>query len=101
MKSTKSSSKQELFSENTSITPESGKSVEQANKSFDNNTSSSMTTSTSTTTKSAHHLKILRKQQQSSSMNMLAKSSTMPSLNLLDESNVDDAFEDLFASFNK
>lgn len=54
---------------------------------------------TTTTTKSAHHLKILRRQQKQTSPNALAKSSTLP--NLLDESNVDDAIDDLFASFGK
>lgn len=53
-----------------------------------------------TTTKSAHHLKILRKQQKQITSNPLAKSQTLPSINLLDESNVDDAFDDLFASFS-
>lgn len=62
-------------------------------------TSTSTSTSSSKTIKSAHHLKILKKQSQASP---LAKSQTMPSIsnvNLLDESNVDDAFEDLFKSF--
>ncbi|XP_031638227.1 uncharacterized protein LOC116350559 [Contarinia nasturtii] len=54
---------------------------------------------TTTTTKSAHHLKILRKQQKSTSPNPLAKSQTLPNVNLLDENNVDDAFDDLFAEF--
>lgn len=58
-------------------------------------TTTSMTTATS---KSAHHLKILRKQQQKHS-SPLAKSQTMPSINLLDETNVDDAFEEIFAAF--
>lgn len=63
--------------------------------------STSMTTTTTTTTnKSAHHLKILRRQQKTTSNTPLAKSQTLPSINLLDESNVDGAFEDLFASFN-
>lgn len=56
--------------------------------------------SRTTTTKSAHHLKILRKQQKSTSPNPLAKSQTLPNVNLLDENNVDDAFDDLFAEFN-
>lgn len=60
----------------------------------------STTTTTTTTNKSAHHLKILRRQQKTTSSTPLAKSQTLPSINLLDESNVDDAFEDLFASFN-
>lgn len=54
-------------------------------------------------TKSAHHMKILKKQKQTSN-SCIAKSQTMPhiaDLSLLDESNVDDAFEDLFSSFNK
>lgn len=64
------------------------------------------TNNTKSTTKSAHHLKILKKQQKQSATNALplAKSQTMPhisSVNLLDENNVDDAFEDLFLSFNK
>lgn len=81
----------------------SNENVEQSGQVTENSISSTMTTTTSTTTKSAHHLKILRKQQQKqSSSNTLAKSQTMPSLNLLDESNVDDAFDDLFATaFNK
>lgn len=54
---------------------------------------------TTTTTKSAHHLKILRKQQKQTSPSPLAKSQTLPSINLLDESNVDGAFDDLFESF--
>lgn len=62
--------------------------------------STSTTTTTTTTNKTAHHLKILRRQQKTSSNTPLAKSQTLPSINLLDESNVDDAFEDLFASFN-
>lgn len=58
------------------------------------------TSRTTTTTKSAHHLKILRKQQKSTSPNPLAKSQTLPNVNLLDENNVDDAFDDLFAEFS-
>lgn len=61
---------------------------------------STTTTTTTTSTKSAHHLKILKRSQQSG--NALAKSQTMPhisSIQMLDESNVDDAFEDLFKSF--
>lgn len=64
----------------------------------DKNTSSASTTTT--TTKSAHHLKILKRSQHGGSA--LSKSQTMPhisSIRLLDESNVDDAFEDLFKSF--
>lgn len=62
------------------------------NKSSEMRETSSRTT---TTTKSAHHMKILRKKQ--TSPNPLAKSQTLP--NLLDENNVDDAFDNLFASF--
>lgn len=63
-------------------------------------TDSTVSKSLTTTTKSSHHLKILRRQQKSTSNSPLTKSQTLPSINLLDESNVDDAFEDLFASFN-
>lgn len=62
---------------------------------------SSHSRTTTTTTKSAHHLKILRRQQKQTSPNPLSKSHTAPSINLLDESNVDDAIDDLFASFGK
>lgn len=62
--------------------------------------SETMSSRTTTTTKSAHHLKILRKQQKSTSPNPLVKSQTLPNVNLLDENNVDDAFDDLFAEFN-
>lgn len=65
----------------------------------DNDTDDSIRHS-KTVTKSAHHLKILKKQRKETSN--IAKSQTMPNVaNLLDESNVDDAFEDLFLSFNK
>lgn len=70
------------------------------NMTSDMQETSSHSRTTTTTTKSAHHLKILRRQQkQSSPSNPLAKSATLP--NLLDESNVDDAIDDLFASFGK
>lgn len=62
-------------------------------------TTEQKSTSSTKTIKSSHHLKILQKQTKSAP---LAKSQTMPSIsniNLLDESNVDDAFEDLFKSF--
>lgn len=71
--------------------------IEQSNESQQTG-SSVITTSTTMSTKSAHHLKILRKQQQKHG-SPLAKSQTMPSINLLDETNVDDAFEEIFASF--
>lgn len=74
----------------------SAKSTETA----ESRSTSTTTTTTTTTNKSAHHLKILRKQQKTTSNTPLAKSQTLPSINLLDESNVDDAFDDLFASFN-
>lgn len=54
---------------------------------------------TSTTIKSAHHMKIIKKSQQGSMA--LARSSTMPCVNLLDETNPDAAFDDLFSSFNQ
>lgn len=63
-------------------------------------TTTTSSSTTTTTSKSAHHLKILRKQQQKLG-SPLAKSQTLPSINLLDETNVDDAFEEIFASFGK
>lgn len=89
--------------ENIDINGNNTETVDRTTSKFE---SSAITTNTKSTTKSAHHLKILKKQQKQSATNALplAKSQTMPhisSVNLLDESNVDDAFEDLFLSFNK
>lgn len=83
-----------------------GNNTEISSKSFETTTTTSSSSASATTkaTKSAHHLKILKKQQKQTTNSLLAKSQTMPhisSVNLLDESNVDDAFEDLFLSFNK
>lgn len=68
-------------------------------------TANMTSSSTTKTFKSAHHMKILQRQsKQTMQSSPLAKSQTMPhisSVNLLDESNVDDAFEDLFLSFTK
>lgn len=81
-----------------------GNNTETFDRSLSTFQSSALTsTNTKTSTKSAHHLKILKKQS-ASNASPLAKSQTMPhisSVNLLDETNVDDAFEDLFLSFNK
>lgn len=74
--------------------------INQSNEMSNHHSHTESITTTTTSTKSAHHLKILRKQQKHTTTNLpLAKSQTLPSINLLDESNVDDAFEDLFASF--
>lgn len=89
--------------ENIDINGNNTETVDQTMSAFE---SSEIMTNTKSTTKSAHHLKILKKQQKQSAMHALplAKSQTMPqisSVNLLDENNVDDAFEDLFLSFHK
>lgn len=99
----RSSSQHSLHSSSSTKTIEGQKSntvspMQSGDLTADVHESSSRTTTT--TTKSAHHLKILRRQQkQTSPSNPLAKSATLP--NLLDESNVDDAIDDLFASFGK
>lgn len=111
---------QRSASQHSVLSSSSTKSLKTSNENIDingNNTeivdrtmstfeTSAITTNIKSTTKSEHHLKILKKQQKQSATNALplAKSQTMPhisSVNLLDESNVDDAFEDLFLSFNK
>lgn len=111
---------QRSASQHSVLSSSSTKSLKTSNENIDingNNTeivdrtlstfgSSAIMTNIKSTTKSAHHLKILKKQQNQSATNALplAKSQTMPhisSVNLLDENNVDDAFEDLFLSFNK
>lgn len=111
---------QRSASQHSVLSSSSTKSLKTSNENIDingNNTeivdrtmstfeSSAIMTNTKSTTKSAHHLKILKKQQKQSATNALplAKSQTMPHIsrvNLLDENNVDDAFEDLFLSFNK
>lgn len=78
-------------------------SAREFNDTDDNKTDDDDSNKQQTKTKSAHHMKILKKQKQTSNL-CIVKSQTMPHIadfNLLDESNVDDAFEDLFSSFNK
>lgn len=83
------------------VSPMQSSDLKDLNVTTDMHESSGHSRTTTSTTKSAHHLKILRRQQKQSSPNPLAKSQTAPSINLLDESNVDDAIDDLFASFGK
>lgn len=91
-----SSSFKSAKGESNTVSPQDD---DESHKLSENTTDLTVSKSTTCTTKSSHHLKILRRQQKTSTNSPLAKSQTLPSINLLDESNVDDAFEDLFASF--